>query len=308
MAVQQLTLPGELVKKHNNLVRSKLRIDNAQAARVLASLIACIRSDDTEFSGTYSLPIKNVMNDDSGRGYKNIKDTCKELLYSHAEIEKIDTENPNGHPKLSLIPFFREIDYSRGIVKAQFNQNMSELLLQLRDFFTEYNLIEYLSLPSIYSQRLFEILKSWSSLPEKVYSMVELHELLNTPPSFRANFKAFRTRVLEKAHKDIHAKTTFRFEWDPVKSGHSVESIRFTFGPGRRAIAVEEQQKAKEAKKKRLETQRFLCAAECAKGKKGDCTAQNNKPIVCKLCVEKGFCDDLRRRGGKPFDPEAGVR
>ena len=112
--------------------------------------------------------------------------------------------------------------------------------------------------------------------------------------------------AIEKAHKDIHEKTKFRFEWEPVKAGRSVEAIRFLFAPGRKAIAEAETKKAKEEKRRRLDNQRFLSAIECAKAKKGECDIQDNKRIVCKLCVAKGFCADIRRRGGKPFDPTKG--
>ena len=307
MAMQHLTLPGEIVKKHNRLVRSKIHINNAQASKILASLVACVRADDTEFASKYSIPIKNFINDESGRGYKNIKAACKDLLFAHAEIEQIDSENPKGHPKLTLTPFFREIEYSRGIITAQFNQNMCDMLLQLQRFFTEYNLIEYLKLPSTYSQRIFEILKSWDDKPEVVISVAELHRMLDTPPSFRANFKAFRVRVLEKARKDICEETTLRFEWEPVKAGRSVEKIRFLFAPGRKAIAAKEQRKADQAKQSKRINQRFVKALDCAKGKNGLCATRDNKPIVCALCTEQGFCDDILRQRGKPAPVPVGL-
>jgi plasmid replication initiation protein len=296
MAMQQLTLPGQVVKKHNELVRSKINIASKTASRILACLIACIRTDDTQFKEAYSVPIKDYLPpDDGGKIYKLAKDACKELVGATVEKEWPDPDNPGGDPIFHARPFFTSITYRNGIVKAKFNPEMSELLLQLRGFFTEYNLINYLMLPSTYSQRLFEILKSWSSLPEVVISVAELHRLLDTPTSFRADFRQCRIYVLEKAHKDIQEKTRLRFEWEPVKAGRSVEAIRFTFGPGRRAIAEAEHQKAKAAKKNRLENQRFLRAEACARSKKGVCVTQDNKPIICKLCMRLQLCDERKK-------------
>lgn len=304
MAIQQLTLPGEIVKKHNELVRSKTNIGSKTASRILACLVASIRHDDAQFKEAYIVPIKDFLPpDEGGKSYRLAKEACRELLTATVEKEWPDPDNPDGDPIFHGATFFTDIKYRKGNVEAVFNPKLSELLLQLRGFFTEYNLFDYLLLPSTYSQRLFEILKSWSGLPEVVIPVAELHQLLDTPPSFRSDFRQFRVHVLEKAHKDIQEKTRLRFEWEPVKAGRSVESIRFMFGPGRRAIAEAEQQKAKEAKKSRLATQRFLRAAECAKGKQGNCATQDNKPIICKMCVEKDFCADIRRRGGKPFNP-----
>lgn len=304
MAMQQPTLPGEIVKKRNELVRSKINISNVLGSRILANLIACIRQDDTKFQELYRVPLKDFITDESGRGYTAVKGMCKELASATAEIEITD---PDGEKVLSLFPFFSSIKYRKGVIEAQFNVSMSGLLLQLRECFTQYNLMEYLTLPSLYSQRLFEILKSWSKTPEVVLSVAELHRLLDTPASFRADFRQFRVYVLEKAHKDIQEKTSLRFEWEPVKAGRSVESIRFLFAPGRKAIAEKEAKTAKEQKRRRLESERMQRALECARAKKGECVAQDNKRIVCKICLYFQFCDDIRRRGGKSFNPSAPV-
>ena len=301
MAVQQLALPGKLVKKHNELVRSKISITNVDGSRILANLIACIRHDDVDFQDTYRIAPKDFMADQGGKSYTTIKTVCRELAKATAEIEEPDPDGP--HPILSIYTFFSSITYRKGIISARFNAEMKPLLLDLRRCFTQYNLMEYLTLSSIYSQRIFEFLKSWDDKPEKIIPVAELNEMLNTPESFRANFKELRRWVLEKAHKDITTKTTLSYEWEPVKAGRSVESIRFMFAPGRKAIAESEQQKAKVEKQRRLESQRIQRALQCAKGKKGECVTMDNKPIICKACMHWNFCEDLRRHGGKPFDP-----
>jgi len=300
MAMQQLTLPGEIVKKHNELVRSKISISNAEGSRILASLIACVRHDDTQFKDTYRVPVKDFISDQGGGSYARIKAVCRELAKATAEIEEPDPDGP--HPIFRIYTFFSSLVYRKGVVEARFNTEMQPLLLDLRRCFTQYNLMEYLTLPSLYSQKLFEILKSWSNAPEVVLPVAELHRLLDTPASFRADFRQFRTRVLEKAHKDIHAKTKLRFEWESVKAGRSVEAIRFMFAPGRKALAEAEKGKAKEQKRRRLENERMLRALACAKEKKGECTVQDNKPIICKACLHWNFCEDLKKHGGNPVE------
>lgn len=295
MALQQLTLPGEIVKKHNNLVRSKINIGSKTASRILACLIASIRQDDTQFKTAYVIPIKSYLPDDTGKSYQLAKDACKELLKATVESEEPDPDNPNNDPIWSGATFFTNIKYHKGKVIAEFNPKLSELLLQLRGVFTQYNLVDYLSLPSIYSQRLFEILKSWANVPsgEVILPITELHHMLDTPPSCQADFKSFRVRIIEKAYKDICEKTSFYFEWYPVKAGRSVEAIKFSFGPGRRAIAETEKKKAKEEKQRRLARSRWQRAFACAQTKQGICTTQDNKPIICKACMKYKFCEAL---------------
>ncbi len=304
MAMQQLTLPGEIVKKDNRLVRGKISVANVDGSRILANLIACVRQDDMQFKDTYRIQVKDFLSDLGGGSYTRIKGICEELAQATVKIEEPDPDSLM--PYLRVYPFFSAITFRKGTISARFNWEMHPFLLDLRRCFTELNLIEYLTLPSLYSQRLFEILKSWSGLPEVILSVAELHEMLNTPESLQNDFAQFRRRVLEKAHKDILAHTTLRFEWEPVKVGRSVEKIRFSFGPGRRAIAEAETKKAKENKKRRIENDRYKRAHNCALGKSGNCLQQDNKPIICKVCLEYRFCEDLRKNGGKPFDPAAG--
>lgn len=305
MAMQQLTLPGEIVKKDNKLIRSRINISNVEGSRILAHLIACIRKDDKQFQEVYKVSAKDFISDSSGRGYSNVKAVCRELAKATAEIEEPDPDSP--HPFFRIYTFFSSITYRKGIVQARFNQEMRPLLLDLQGCFTELNLMEYVTLPSLYSQRVFEILKSWSGLPEVLLPLAELHRLLDTPPSFRADFRQFRIRVLEKAHKDIHEHTGLRFEWEPIKAGRSVEAIRFLFAPGRKAIAEADKKKLKEEKQRQLVNDRTRKAFACAVAKKGECATQDQRPIICKLCLKMGFCDELQKRGGKPFNPMAGI-
>lgn len=296
MGMQQLILPGEIVKKHNELVRSKIDIDSVQGSKILACLIACINNNDIEFKSIYRIAVKDVLPDLGGGSYRQIKNICTELRKSGVDFEIRD---PSGEPAFITVSFFSRIEYCKGIIEARFNTSdplIANCLLNLRDNFTKYNLIDYLRLPSIYSQRLFEILKSWNNMPEVIIKIDKLHQMMNTPPSFRANFTEFRRWVLEKAHKDITEKTPFRFEWGPIKAGRSVEAIHFIFSAKRQALAREVQEDAKEDKRRRLQAQRMRRALECAKAKQGDCSVMDNKPIVCKACRQFGFCEELRRK------------
>lgn len=293
MAKDELSIPGTLVKKSNSIIRTRITVKSVEASRILAHLVACIRTDDEKLKETYSVPAKDIIPYIGGENYKRIKATCKELASAFAETEEPDPDGP--HPIFTAQPFFTRIRYRKGVISATFNPFMRPHLLKLKDCFTTYNLMEYLSLPSLYSQRIFEITKSLANSQngEATIPKADLHRFLDTPPSFQANFKEFRRRVLDKAHKDITEKTSFRFEWEPVKVGRSVEKIRFIFSGGKKALAQKEQEKAKEEKRQRLTNQRFIRAVECAKAKGGDCRTMDNVRIVCKLCREKGICESV---------------
>lgn len=290
MADSQLSLPGQIVKKDNRLIRTRISVDSVDAGRILANLISCIRTNDKTVQDAYSVAAKDFLTIHGGEQYRRIKSLCRELAKATAEVEEPDPDADAEHPIFTVCPFFSRIQYRKGIVTAVFNPVMAPYLLQLKACFTQYNLIEYLKLPSIYSQRIFEILKSWQNIPEIIISVPELHKMLNTPDSFRSDFCLFRRFVLEKSHKDISDKTEFRYEWEPIKVGRSVEKIRFTFGTRKCALAEAEKEKAKQEKQSRLRTSRFLRAMKCFQAKGQDCREQTEKRIVCKLCREMGIC------------------
>ena len=291
MAKEELSVPGTLVKKSNSIIRTRITVKSVEASRILAHLVACIRVDEKRADVRYSVPAKDIIPYLGGDNYRHIKATCKELAGAFAESEEPDSEG--AHPEYTVRPFFSELKYKKGVITAMFNPVMKDYLFELKSCFTTYNLTEYLSLPSLYSQRIFEITKSLANSKdgEAIISMADLHRFLDSPKSFQANFKDFRRFVLEKAHRDITEKTSFRFEWEPVKVGRSVEKIRFIFSGGKKALALKEQEKAKEEKRRRLTNQRFLRAMECAKAKGGDCRVMDNVRIVCKLCREKHVCE-----------------
>lgn len=292
MAEKQLTLPGTIVKKHNELVRSKISLDSLQGSKLLASLIACIRSDDVNFKETYRISAKDVLPSTGGSNYTQIKAACRALAQATVEFEYPDPTDPEGDPVFYALAFFTSVKYRKGIVEARFSPEpeIIHCLLALGEHFTKYNLIEYLRLPSIYSQRIFEFLRSWiNSKPEIEIELDKLHHMLNTPESLQVDFAQFRRRVLDKAHKDINRETDLSYEWEPVKRGRAVVTVRFVFAEKKKALLQKE--KAKEAREaKSAENNRnALAAVQCLKAKNNSCTTQDNKPEVCNVCFDRQF-------------------
>lgn len=287
---QHTVFQYDVVKKSNAIVRARWEPESIWEPRIVALVASKVRADDEDFQ-TYRIPVIELtgLSDENLRGnqYQEISRSIEHL--GKATI-RIEGKKPRNFRQYNI---FSMCGYEDGYLIARFDPDLKPHFLNLREQFTEYSLMQFLMLPSTYSQRIFEFLKSWSSIPDIVVSVAELHELLNTPQSLRKDFRNFRIRVLEKAHKDITAHTSLAFEWEPVKVGRSVEKIRFIFKGGKKALSQKEQAKAKEEKRRRLENQRFLRALACAKAKAGNCQEMDNKPIVCKMCREKQICHHI---------------
>lgn len=311
MAERQCMLPGEIVKKSNELARARLSTESVAINRILANLISTIRTDDEEFH-PFEIPVSSIIDYgyEAGKPFKTVRDACRQMVQMFAETREVDAQ---GKETFTVIPLFSRLTYreKRGSLEVRFNQEAKPYLLGLKREFTRYNILEYLVLPSAYSQKLFEILKSWQGKPEVIIDLRELHRALNVPATLKANFKDFRINVLQKAHKDITEKTTMRWYWEPIKAGRSVEKIRFVFGEKPQELPQSEiaafRQKAKEDKAARLRTQRFLRAAKCAEAKGGDCRAQDNKRIICKICRECHILSSIPDAPDCPYDAIAAL-
>ena len=281
MVNQQLPLPGELVKKSNAIARASWQPQSIWEPRIVALVASKIRIDDEDFY-TYRIPVSELTgssnNNLSGEQYKEIAKSIERLGKSTIRIQ--------GDNQRNFIQYtiFAKCGYEDGFLIVGFHPDLKPHYLQLKEHFTELNLFEFLFLTSSYSQRIFEILKSWSNESEVQIYVSELHEILNTPPSFRKDFRQFRKWVLEKSHKDILKHTKLYYEWEPIKKGRSVVSIRFIFSKKRVLLVSKSKETEVQEKKSKQNNKDFLAALACRKERGPTCEGGRQKESVCELC------------------------
>nr|CRY97084.1 hypothetical protein [uncultured prokaryote] len=300
----QLLLPDEIVKKDNQIIRTKLEIPGVEGARILAALISRIKTNEPfNPNKIYSIAVKDIIKNPDGHSYQKIKTVCKELLKSSAEIELYN--DTSEEDEFIGFPFFSAIQYKKGIISAKFNFLMEKMLFKLTECFTEYSLTEYLQLSSIYSQRIFEILKSYSNLPdkEKIIPIEELHKYLSTPKSQITNFGLFQEKILKKAHKEIISKTDFYFEYEPIKGGKGgrtspVTAVRFIFSKKKIEPVKEKKEKEDKEKTAKNNNKNFLAAWNCVKSCKGNCDTLSKKPnkAACTICKTKNLLEEVLKK------------
>lgn len=226
MATKDITRNGEIIKKSNALCRARWSPESVWELRLVALLASKVRQDDTDFH-IYEIPVAKVMRDrnQSGKAYQEIAAVVDRTM---SRVITIKDDVGRGWIKYNV---FLRCRYrpNDGVLELGIHPDLREHYLNLQRNFAQYSLLEYLTLPSIYSQRIYEILKSWNDRPEVTIALSELHEMLTVPKTLRADFFNFRRRVLEKAHRDISSKTSLRYQWEPKKTGRAVTAIKFWF-------------------------------------------------------------------------------
>lgn len=284
MAKGEIVEPQEIVKADNELFRAKYGMKNTLAGRIFMAFASLVDENDVATEGRgnfirYSIPATSVIGDIDAGGdyYKELKQAAHSLL----EQKLFRKIGKNGFQGYTL---FATIIYENGIITGEFHQELKPFFLEVKKKFTRLSLNQYLKLPSIYSQQLFGFLQSWHDQPEVEVLVSELHEMLNTPESLRKNFKELRVRVLEKAHKDITALTSLRYEWEPIKKGRAVVAVRFIFAK-KRALPVEKKkQDDAKVKQSRATSEAFTTAIACYQERGNECRGGHQKAEVCSLC------------------------
>lgn len=302
MAKGEIVEPREIVKADNELFRARQKIKDVLAGRIFMAFASLVDEDALSEDGVfleYTIPASSILTDKGGDNYKQLKEAANTLV-GHRIERKLKKNN------FAVYALFSAIKYEDGVLIGRFDKELKPFFITAAGMFTRLNLKEYMKLPSIYSQRIFGYLKSWSDKPEIEIQLPELHDMLDTPVSLR-RYADFRRFVLEKAHNDILKHTSLYYEWEPIKKGRAVVAIRFIFSKKRALPALK--QKEDNAREKKAEKTRELSriALNCALKKNGRCTTQDNKPSVCKFCKQMGIVEDILRNGGKQFDPYSGL-
>lgn len=261
MAERQLTLPGPIVKKSNQLARAAWPAQSVFEPRLVALVASRVTVEDEDFK-EYKIPIDELFREDGGETIKRVE-AVTDLLQSRV----ITIPDEDGWTKYNVF-IKSKLSMSERCVIAQFHPDLKTHYLALKGHFTQYSLFEFLLLPSVYSQRIFEILKSWQpSYPEVTLPLLELYEQLDVPNSHKKDFGNFRKRVLVQAHRDIHKHTSLRYEWEPIKRGRSVVGVRFVFTEKRVGQVVNTKKKKavtdESAKKNAAVKAAIACFAKC---------------------------------------------
>lgn len=122
-----------------------------------------------------------------------------------------------------------EILHRSGIVRVRLNSNLEKYLLGLDRNFTQFELYNVLPLKSKYSNRLYQLFKSYAFQRRKEIELEDLKAILCAEKY--DNFKDFRKRVLEKAVEEINFYTDIVVSYDTIKKGRKVYSILFHINP-----------------------------------------------------------------------------
>ncbi|MBU3201962.1 replication initiation protein, partial [Clostridium estertheticum] len=211
-----------IVTKSNNLINCNYDL-SLQEQKIILTLASMVQPQDENFK-PYIFKIKDFMKllgIDNKSKYTEIPKITKELMQKVFEIKK-------GN-KVTQLAWLSSAEYEKGtgMVELEFSPKLKPYMLGLKEFYTSYKLDNVLSLKSKYSVRLYEILKS--NLYRK-YIEIEVEEFKNMVGSKEKAYNIynnFKNRILIRAQKELIEKTDIKFDFEEIKTGRKVTSIKF---------------------------------------------------------------------------------
>lgn len=211
----------QTVVKANDLINAKYALTMTELKLVLCA-IAQITPDDEDFK-TYEIDAREYT-DLTGTQNKGESSRLRAITLELMS-KPIELPTEDGHEQMNFISYAK-YKFNQSKVEIRFDPAMKPFLLKLKKRFTKYRLHYVMQMNSYYSIRLYEMLKQYAPIGRRVFSVDTLHDVLQTPESYR-RFGNFRQRVLDTAQAEVNEKTDITFRYETVKTGRSVSDVIF---------------------------------------------------------------------------------
>jgi plasmid replication initiation protein len=169
---------------------------------------------------------------DSDTAYDQLQGAAK-ALYNRSITFYEPAHKRNGKPLPPTMVRMRWV----GEAKYQAGEGWIELawwpkllphLTGLRKQFTSYQLQQASALRSVYSWRLLELLTRFKSTGKAEYTIEDFKASMEAPASL-SDFGQVKRRIIDPAVKELTQKDGWLIQWEPIKAGRKVKSLRFTF-------------------------------------------------------------------------------
>ena len=227
-----------LVVKGNDFINARHQLTVAEM-RIMLTMITQVGRNDEDFK-SYRIYIKDFV-EAIGTAHKGEYERAREITLNLMK-RVMEIPRPKGYLQVSFLSSAEYIT-GTGYVELSFDPKLKPYLLQLKERFTQYDIRNVLALQSFYSIRIYELLKQYVKLGERVMEVDELRELLKLPDSYK-HYASFKRRIILQAQKDLSRHTDLSFDFEEIKTGRKFTRIRFIIRGNRVATAIPRLQEA----------------------------------------------------------------
>lgn len=284
------SIKNSLVVSTNDLVHAKYDMSLWQK-RVFVYAIGKLEKGDNEFK-----PIRmNVI--DIIKFYKSSGNvnTYKAVIEAPQLLDRaieIPYVSEKGYLRYGFIRLLQKYtkpsdnQEENQYIEIYFNNDLKAHLLELKEKFLKYDITNVIELQSIYSFRMFEILKSYEFRRDIELNLDYLRDMLQIGNIYKA-FKDFKKRIIDKAQEDLlkHCDIAFTYEEKKGQKGKKIESLVFHI---RKNEAVQREDKKEAAYTPK---EKEFTPFEVLDDKKKEKSREQEKPIIKESKDQKDTID-----------------
>lgn len=228
----------KLIRKANEFVEARYKFDIWET-RVFAYMLTLIKYTDKEFA-EYKINVGDIVKEfDLNKGgfvYDEIKKASEKLLTKRVQIERTTAEGV-----AEIVDTYLVVSTARpkeatkdNYIKLRFHSDLKPFLLELKQRYLVYDIRNILSLTSIYSIRLFELLKQYQKIGKRRFLIDELKLALSIEPDEYTLYGHFKNRIIKKAQQDLLEHTDIYFDFEEETEKKKVIAITFKINENRK--------------------------------------------------------------------------
>lgn len=116
---------------------------------------------------------------------------------------------------------------SEGTVILKFNPELKGFFLHLKEKFTTYQLENVIQLNSVYSIRVYELLKQYENLKKRTFTIEEFRDKVGIEATKYKQYGHLKDKVIHVAQKELAEKTDIEFTFEEVKKARKVCGLVF---------------------------------------------------------------------------------
>ena len=213
----------QLVVKSNFLVEASYRL-SAVEQKIILTLATKIKKTDKEFQKYFFNfgELSHFLGLKTNADYAYLREVTQNLLSKVLTLKK---EN-----SILQTHWLESVEYfeNKSLVALCFNPELKPFLVQLKNNFTKYQLKYTIQLKSLFSIRVYELLKQYENIGVRKFSLEELRNCLGIKKEEYPLYGNFKAKVLVVAQKELKAKTDLFFKFEEIKTGRKVTDIKFS--------------------------------------------------------------------------------
>ena len=241
------------VWKSNKLIEANYKL-SLQEQRLIYLLTSQINNKDKDFE-EYEFMIADIalkLNMDIKSAYREIQKAVTSLISRTMTINE-----PDGPLHISWLASAK-YHTKKGSVSLAFAPRLKPYLLQLQGEFAKLELNNLISFRSVYSMRIYELLKQYQRIKAREFNIKDLKNILGITQKSYEIYNNFKRQVILKAEQELKESenSDIWFSFEEEKENRKVVRLRFFIHTKDRNGDIVSEQEIKEQKKIEVKTEK----------------------------------------------------